>query len=64
MNNEWIDYLENGVRLEEEEEVEEEEEERVNHNSWMQKVTTGMRDMRIKTIEWIAREEWRKKNKI
>ena len=30
-------------------------------NSWMQKVTTGMREKEINNMEWIVREEWKRK---
>ena len=33
-------------------------------NSWMQEVTTGMRGKEINNMEWIDREEWRRKTKL
>ena len=33
-------------------------------NSWMQKVTTEMRDKGFNNMEWIDREEWRGKIKL
>ena len=30
-------------------------------NSWMQEVTTGLRERGIGGLEWVDREEWRKK---
>ena len=33
-------------------------------NSWMQEVTTGMREMRINILEWIDREGWTRKIKL
>ena len=33
-------------------------------NSWMQEVTTGMREKGIINMEWIDREEWRRKIKF
>ena len=30
-------------------------------NSWMQEVTTGMRERGIGDFEWVDREGWRKK---
>ena len=30
-------------------------------NSWMLEVTTGKREKEINRMEWINREEWRKK---
>ena len=30
-------------------------------NSWMQEVTTGMREAGIDDLEWVDREGWRKK---
>ena len=33
-------------------------------NSWMQKVTTGMRKKGINNMQWIDREEWRRKIKL
>ena len=30
-------------------------------NSWMQEVTTGMREKGIDDLEWVDREGWRKK---
>ena len=30
-------------------------------NSWMQEVTSGMREKGINSMEWIDREEWRRK---
>ena len=32
-------------------------------NSWMQEVTTGMRGKGIDNLEWVDREEWRRKIK-
>ena len=32
-------------------------------NSWMQEVTTGMIE-KIKKLEWVDREEWRRKIKL
>ena len=32
-------------------------------NSWMQEVTTGMREKGIVDLEWVDREGWRKKKK-
>ena len=29
-------------------------------NSWMEEVTTGMRERGIADLEWVAREGWRK----
>ena len=29
-------------------------------NSWMQEVTTGMREKGIDSMEWVEREEWRR----
>ena len=47
----------NGVHLEEEKKGRP-------RNSWMQEVTTGMREKGIKNMEWIDREEWRRKIKL
>ena len=33
-------------------------------NSWMQEVTTGMREKGINNVEWIDREEWKRKIKL
>ena len=33
-------------------------------NSWMQEVTTGMKEKRINSVEWNKREEWTKKLKL
>ena len=33
-------------------------------NSWMQEVTTGIREKGINNMEWIDREEWRRKVKL
>ena len=33
-------------------------------NSWIQEVTAGMREKRIYRVEWIDREEWRRKIKL
>jgi hypothetical protein len=33
-------------------------------NSMLQEVTTGMREKGINKMEWIDREEWRKKLKL
>ena len=33
-------------------------------NSWMQKVTTGMRQRGINNLEWADREGWRRKMKL
>jgi hypothetical protein len=33
-------------------------------NSWMQEVTTGMREKGINNMEWVDREEWRIKIKL
>ena len=30
----------------------------------MQEVTTGMREKVIKNLEWVDREEWRRKEKL
>jgi hypothetical protein len=30
-------------------------------NSWMQEVTTGMRERKIGDLEWVDREGWRMK---
>ena len=32
--------------------------------SWMQGVTTGMREKGINNMEWVDREEWRRKIKL
>ena len=32
-------------------------------NSWLQEVRTGMREKGIDSMEWIKREEWRRKIK-
>ena len=34
------------------------------HNSWMQEVTTGMREKGINNMEWAGGEEWRRKIKL
>ena len=39
-------------------------EERLPRNSWIQEVTTGMREKGINNMEWIGREEWRRKIKL
>ena len=36
----------------------------VPRNSWMQEVTTGMRGKGILNMEWVNREEWRRKIKL
>ena len=33
-------------------------------NSWMQEVTTGMREKGTNNIEFVDREEWRRKIKL
>jgi hypothetical protein len=33
-------------------------------NSWIQEVTTGMREKGINNMEWIDREDWRRKIKL
>ena len=33
-------------------------------NSWMQEVTTGMREKVINNMEWVDRVEWRRKIKL
>ena len=33
-------------------------------NSWMQEVTTGMRERGINNLEWVNREGWRRKIKF
>ena len=33
-------------------------------NSWIQEVTTGMREGGINNMEWVPREEWRRKIKL
>ena len=54
----------NGAHLEEEEEEEEKKKEGKPHNSWVQEVTTGMREKEINIMEWIDREEWRREIKL
>ena len=46
----------NGVQLE--------EEKKEDHTSWMQEVTSGMREKEINNLEWVDREEWRRKMKL
>ena len=33
-------------------------------NSWMEEVTTVMREKGINNMEWVDREEWRRKIKL
>ena len=33
-------------------------------NSWMQEVTTGIKEKGIINMEWVDREEWRRKIKL
>ena len=33
-------------------------------NLWMQDVTTGMRENGYNNVEWVDREEWRRKIKL
>ena len=33
-------------------------------NSWMQEITTGMREKGIDNMEWVDREKWRRKIKV
>ena len=44
------------------EEEEEENEDLV--DSWMEEGTTGMREKGINNMEWIDKEEWRRKIKL
>ena len=33
-------------------------------NSWMQKVTTGMREKEFNNMKWVNKEEWKRKRKL
>ena len=33
-------------------------------HSWMQEVTSGMREKGINNMKWVDREEWRRKTKL
>ena len=63
MKKVYIEKCLNGVHLEEEEEEETERKERL-QNSWIQEVTSGIREIGIDSMEWIDREEWRRKIKL
>jgi hypothetical protein len=61
MNEEKLPQkISNSVHLEEEEE----EEEKEHRNSWIQEVTTGIREKGINNMEWIDRQEWRREMKL
>ena len=41
-----------------------EEKEERHRNSWMQEITTGIREKRINGMEWINKEKWRRKIRL
>ena len=64
MKKGYLENFWNGVHLEEEEEEEEKRKKGIPRNSWIQEVTTEMREKGIKNLKWVDREEWRRKIKL